>query len=96
MGFTLNKKEFHDAVILRYDWQIHDIPSKCVCGERFDVNYAMICMKGGFVVQRHNELRDLEAELPYFLYLAPSLYLSPLLISPLQKWRQFNKPLPSI
>ena len=32
-------------------------------GERFDVNHAMICMKGGFVVQRHNELRDLEAEL---------------------------------
>ena len=23
----------------------------------------MICMKGGFVVQRHNEPRDLEAEL---------------------------------
>ena len=23
----------------------------------------MICMRGGFVIQRHNELRDLEAEL---------------------------------
>ena len=63
MGFTLNKKEFHDAVSLRFNWEINDIPSKCVCGERFDVNHAMICMKGGFVVQRHNELRDLEAEL---------------------------------
>ena len=63
MGFTLNKKEFHDVVSLRYDWEIKDIPSKCVCGEQFDVNHAMICMKGGFVVQRHNELRDLEAEL---------------------------------
>ena len=51
MGFTLNKKEFHDAVSLRYDWEIKDIPSKCVRGERFDVNHAMICMKGGFVVQ---------------------------------------------
>ena len=54
MGFTLNKKEFHDAVSLLYDWEINDIPSKCVCGERFDVNHAMICMKGGLVVQRHN------------------------------------------
>ena len=63
MGFTLNKKEFHDAVSLRYDWEINEIPRKCVCGERFDVNHAMICMKGGFVVQRHDELRDLEAEL---------------------------------
>ena len=51
MGFTLTKKEFHDAVSLRYDWEINDIPSKCVCGERFDVNHAMICIKGGFVVQ---------------------------------------------
>ena len=23
----------------------------------------MICMRGGFVIQRHNELRELEAEL---------------------------------
>ena len=59
MGFT----EFHDAVSLRNDWEIDDIPSKCVCGERFDVNHAMICMKGGYDVQRHDELRDLEAEL---------------------------------
>ena len=63
MGFTLNKKEFHDAVSLRYNWEIKDIPSKCVGGERFDVNHAIIYMKGGFVFQRHNELRDLEAEL---------------------------------
>ena len=27
----------------------------------------MICMKGGFVVQRHNELRDLEAKLLNFV-----------------------------
>ena len=33
MGFTLNKKEFHDAVSLRYDWEINGIPSKCSCGE---------------------------------------------------------------
>jgi len=27
------------------------------------VDHAMICKRGGFVTQRHNELRDLEAEL---------------------------------
>ena len=59
MRITLNTKEFHDAVSLRYDWEIDDIPSKCVCSERFDVNNA-IYMKGEFVVQRHNERRDLE------------------------------------
>ena len=43
---------------------IHDdIPSTCVCGDAFTVDHAMICKRGGFVTQRHNELRDLEAEL---------------------------------
>ena len=46
IGLTLNKKEFHDAVSLQYDWEINDIASKCVFGEQFDVNHRMICMKG--------------------------------------------------
>ena len=28
----------------------------------------MICMRGGFVIQRHNELRDLEPELLNMVY----------------------------
>ena len=39
------------------------IPSTCACGENFTVDHAMICKRGGFVIQRHNELRDLEADL---------------------------------
>jgi len=34
----------------------------CVRG-LFNVDHAMICRRGGFIIQRHNELRDLEAEL---------------------------------
>ena len=34
-----------------------------VCGVRFTVDHAMICKRGGFIIQRHNELRDLEVEL---------------------------------
>ena len=63
LGFDLNKREFRDAVKLRYDWPFDDIPSVCVCGETFTVDHAMICKRGGFVIQRHNELRDLEADL---------------------------------
>ena len=59
----MNKREFRDAVKLRYDWPIDDIPSICVCGDTFTVDHAMICKRGGFVIMRHNELRDLEAEL---------------------------------
>ena len=39
------------------------MPSVCVCGDHFNVDHAMICKRGGFVIQRHNELRDLEAEM---------------------------------
>ena len=61
VGFNLNKREFRDAVKLRYDWPLEDIPSTCVSGEAFTVDHSMIC-KLGFITQRHNELTDLEAE----------------------------------
>ena len=48
---------------MRYNWDISDLPKTCVCGDIFDVDHAMICKRGGFAIQRHNELRDLEAEL---------------------------------
>ena len=32
LGFTLNKREFRDAIKLRYNWPIDDIPSTYVCG----------------------------------------------------------------
>ena len=43
MDFDLNKREFRDAVRLRYDWPIPDQPSVCVCGIMFTVDHAMIC-----------------------------------------------------
>ena len=39
------------------------IPSTFARGEVFTVDHSMICKLGGFVIQRHHELRDLEAEL---------------------------------
>ena len=63
MNFSLNKREFRDAVHLRYDWHIADTPSTCICGDAFTVDHAMVCRRGGFIIQRHNELRDFEADL---------------------------------
>ena len=63
MDFTLNKREFKDAIHLRYDWDINDTPSVCVCGEVFNTDHAMICRRGGFIIQRHNEVRNLEAQM---------------------------------
>ena len=60
INFDLNKQ---DTIRLRYDWAIPDNQSLCVCGVCFTVDHAMICDRGGFIIQRHNELQDLEAEL---------------------------------
>ena len=56
MNFDLSKREFRD-------WPIPDSPSVGVCGCSFTVDHAMICQRGGLVIQQHNEIRDLEAEL---------------------------------
>ena len=58
-GFNLNKDEFRDAVNLRYNLPLNGLPSRCTCGKPFDVKHAMSCKKGGFVSQRHDNIRDL-------------------------------------
>ena len=39
------------------------MPSVCACGGKFTVDHAMICKRGGFVIQHRNELRDLKVDL---------------------------------
>ena len=50
-------------ILLRYNWPILRLPSTCACRAKFDVSHALSCKKGGFVLQRHNELRDLTANI---------------------------------
>ena len=54
MDFDLSKREFSDPLRLRYDWPIPDNLSVSVCGSMFTVDHAMICQRGGLVIQRHN------------------------------------------
>ena len=35
----------------------------CACNVQFSVDHAIVFQRGGFIIQRHNELRDLEAEM---------------------------------
>ena len=60
-GFNLNKAEFHDALHLRYDKPMKNLPSKCPCGKTFTVTHAMNCHRGGFINVRHNNIRNFEA-----------------------------------
>ena len=57
-GLAMNKQEFRDSLRLRYNIPLQDLPSFCVCGERFTINHALSCKKGGFVAQRHDGIRD--------------------------------------
>ena len=63
MNFSLNKREFRDAIKLRYGWEFNDLPTVCVGGDLFDAEHALICTRGGYIIQRHNEIRDFEAEI---------------------------------
>jgi len=58
-GLALNKQEFRDSLRLSYNVPLSDLPSKCVCGEKYTASHALSCKKGGFEVQRHDSVRNL-------------------------------------
>ena len=62
-GFSFTKSEFKDALPIRFNKQLQGIPSKYPCGEKYDLNHAINCKRGRFVVMRHNNVRDFEANL---------------------------------
>ena len=63
LDYNLNKKEFRDAIKLRYDWEIMGTPMICACGDQFSVDHAMVCQHHEIIIQGNIELRDLEAEM---------------------------------
>lgn len=60
-GTILHKKEFSDALCLRYGWTPPDLPTVCACGSAFDVKHSLECQLGGFRTIQHNEVRDVLA-----------------------------------
>ena len=62
-GYVLNKREFFDALALRYRWRLKYLPTRCVCGKPFSMDHAMQCLNGGYVNRRHNQIRDIFAKL---------------------------------
>ena len=62
-GFSRNKQEFVDALALRYGWPINGLPQLCTCGNTFNIDHAMTCKTGGFISIRHDEVRDLTAQM---------------------------------
>ena len=62
-GFTLHKGAYRDALCLRYGWSPPMLASQCVCGQLFTIAHALSCPTGGYPSIRHNELRDITADL---------------------------------
>ena len=62
-GFALHKGAFRDALCLRYGWRPSHLPSHCVCGHHFTIKHALSCSRGGFPSIRHNEIRNITADL---------------------------------
>ena len=58
LGYALNKEEFRDALALRCNWIIQNIPPHCACGHDSNIDHLLTCKRGGCVIMRHNAIRD--------------------------------------
>ena len=63
LDFELNKQNFSDAIRVRYNWTVPGTPSHCLCGVENDIDHALNCKKGPYVIKRHNRIRDTMAEI---------------------------------
>ena len=62
--FLMSADEFRDSIALRYGRSPTKMPGFCDgCSQPFDISHALDCKKGGLVIARHNESRDLNIEL---------------------------------
>ena len=62
-GYVLNKQQFWDTLLIRYDRRLKRIPSHCACGNTFNLQHALQFPSGGFVTLRHNHIRNTTANL---------------------------------
>ena len=44
---------------MSYNMPFSNLPSQRACGDHFSVGHVLSCKKGGFVAQRHGDIRDL-------------------------------------
>ena len=52
--FSLTKREFLDAVLLRYGMELTRLPHEFVCKAKYNIDNALTGKSGGFVTLRHN------------------------------------------
>ena len=62
-GTVLKKTYFRDALCIRYGRRLVGLPDTCVCGAELTARHALTHTTGGYMIARHNEVRDLIAHL---------------------------------
>ena len=62
-SLVLNKQDFRDAMAIRYGFPLAGLPTSCVCGEPLTCHHAFVCPAGGYPMARHDEIRDLLAQM---------------------------------
>ena len=60
--FSLTKREFSDAVLLKYGWELKRFPHECICKATYNIDHTLTCKTGGFLTLRHNEIVNVTAE----------------------------------
>ena len=54
-GFELPKGLIRDTLCLRYEWQVLQLPTTCVCGSAMEEEHALSCQFGGLPIRRHKD-----------------------------------------
>ena len=62
-SLAFNRSDFVDGINIRYQRSHKGLPDKCACGAKFNLTHALNCQVGGYVLMRHDNLRDLNAKL---------------------------------
>ena len=61
MVFLSTRVPFKDALALKYGWAPSRTPTSCARGANFTVEHVLSCPRGGLISIRHNEIRDITA-----------------------------------
>ena len=59
----LSKSDFRDLIRLRYLLPLENMPLTCVCGKDYTITHALTCATWGFIIKRHNDVREYLAHL---------------------------------